>query len=104
MSGSKARSIFSRGNLRRHTTHEKSEKYGGEDLNDKVSVITQDRLKQFNQIQGTYAGTMVEEHLQKQADAENNLEEAEAKGEAEEAGDEVAPLREENKEELASQG
>lgn len=102
MSGSKARSIFSRGNLRRHTTHEKSEKV--EDLNDKVSVITQDRLKQFNQIQGTYAGTMVEEHLQKQADAENNLEEAEAKGEAEEAGDEVAPLREENKEELASQG
>ena len=102
MSGNKARSIFSRGNIRRHTTHEKADgkNYGGEDLNDKVSVITQDRLKQFNQIQGTYAGTMVEEQQQKQADAENYQEEHEA----EEAGDEVGPLREENKEELASQG
>ena len=40
--GSKARSIFSRGNIRRHTTHEKADgkNHAGEDLNDKVSVIT----------------------------------------------------------------
>lgn len=88
--------IWSRGNLkkRRHTTHQKSEKpvYGGEEPEiDRESVITQDRLKKWNEIQGTFAGNVTDEiaAAQEQIDAVNE----DANAEAEEVGDEVEALK-----------
>ena len=87
--------IWSRGNLkkRRHTAHNKPEKpvYGGEELNDVTSVITQDRLKKWNEIQGTFAGNVVDEIAQAEAAAVKEGEDV--KAEAEEVGDEVEALK-----------
>lgn len=68
-------------------------------------MITQDRLKKFNQIQGTFAGNVTEEIVQQQqeAAAEHQEQKEDAQAEAEEAGDEVDALDEENKQEVLSQ-
>lgn len=79
---------------RRHTAHNKPEKpvYGGEgELNDRESVITQDRLKKWNEIQGTFAGNVTDELAQQEAAAAQEGDDA--KAEAEEAGDEVEALK-----------
>jgi DNA polymerase II large subunit len=87
--------IWSRGNLkkRRNTAHNKPEKpvYGGEELNDVTSVITQDRLKKWNEIQGTFAGNVVDEIAQAEAAAVKEGEDI--KAEADEVGDEVEALK-----------